>query len=150
VQADTAFACCDAGLHRQAGGDGSEAGSGELLLESLLACAGVTFNAVATATGATFRPVQLVVEHEGDFRNTLGLDKAVPLGITDIRLRFDEDSDPADEPLSTLRHNAAPRKASLHGRQRHQFDHLRAGAALRVRRWAFVDSLGIHARRLRH
>ena len=101
----TAFACCDAVLNHQAGDDGSEAGSGELLLESLLACAGVTFNAVATATGATFRPVQVVVEDEGDCRNTLGLDKAVPLSITDIRLRFGENSDATNEQLPTLRYS---------------------------------------------
>ena len=76
MHVDTAFACYDAGLHQQAGGDGSEVCSGELLLESLVACAGVTFNVVATATGVTFRSVQLVVEDEGDFRGTLGLAKA--------------------------------------------------------------------------
>jgi len=150
VHGDTAFACCGAGLHQQAGGDGCEVCSGELQLESLLACASATFHAVATATGATFRSVQVLVEGAGDFRSTLGLDKAVPVGITDIRLRFDEDSDPTDEQLSTRRYSTASCKASLHGGQRHQFDHLRAGAALRMRRWAFVDSLGIHARRLGH
>ena len=102
VRIDTPFARYDAGLHQKAGGDGSEACSGDLLLESLVACAGVTFNVVATALGVSFRSVQVVVEGEGDFRGTLGLAKDVPVGITDIRLRFDVDSDAPDEQLATL------------------------------------------------
>jgi hypothetical protein len=72
VHIATAFARYDAGLHEKAGGDGTEACSGDLLLESLVACAGVTFNVVATAVGVPFRSVQVVVEGEGDFRGTLG------------------------------------------------------------------------------
>jgi uncharacterized OsmC-like protein len=102
VRIDTAFARYDAGLHEKAGGDGSEACSGDLLLESLVACAGVTFNVVATAMGVAFRSVQVVVEGEGDFRGTLGLAKDVPVGITDIRLRFEVDSNAGDEQLATL------------------------------------------------
>ena len=102
VRIETAFARYDAGLHEKAGGDGSEACSGDLLLESLVACAGVTFNVVATAMGIGFRSARVVVEGEGDFRGTLGLAKDVPVGITDIRLRFEVDSDASDEQLATL------------------------------------------------
>jgi uncharacterized OsmC-like protein len=102
VHVETAFARYDAGLHEKAGGDGSEACSGDLLLESLVACAGVTFNVVATAMGVSFRSACVVVEGEGDFRGTLGLAKEVPVGITDIALRFEVDSDAGDEQLATL------------------------------------------------
>jgi len=102
VRVETAFARYDAGLHEKAGGDGTEACSGDLLLESLVACAGVTFNVVATALGIAFRSVHVVVEGEGDFRGTLGLAKDVPVGITDIRLRFEIDSDAGDEQLAAL------------------------------------------------
>ena len=102
VRVETPFARFDAGLHEKAGGSGAEACSGDLLLESLVACAGVTFNVVATAMGVTFRSAQVVVEGEGDFRGTLGLAKDVPVGITDIRLRFEVDTDAGDEQLATL------------------------------------------------
>lgn len=102
VRIETRFARFDAGLHEKAGGDGTEACSGDLLLESLVACAGVTFNVVATAMGIAFRSARVVVEGEGDFRGTLGLAKEVPVGITDIRLRFEIDSDASDEQLATL------------------------------------------------
>jgi uncharacterized OsmC-like protein len=102
VVVDTAFAHYDAGLHEKAGGTGTEACSGDLLLESMVACAGVTFNVVATAMGIGFRSAQVLVEGEGDFRGTLGLAKEVPVGITDIRMRFEVDSDATDEQLATL------------------------------------------------
>ena len=102
VRIGTAFARYDAGLHEKAGGSGTEACSGDLLLESLVACAGVTFNVVATAMGIGFRSAQVVVEGEGDFRGTLGLVKDVPVGITDIRLRFEIDTDAGDEQLAAL------------------------------------------------
>jgi uncharacterized OsmC-like protein len=102
VRVETAFARYDAGLHEKAGGDGTEACSGDLLLESLVACAGVTFNVVATAMGVAFRSARVVVEGEGDFRGTLGLAKEVPVGISDIRLRFEVDTDAGDEQLATL------------------------------------------------
>jgi uncharacterized OsmC-like protein len=102
VRIETRFARFDAGLHEKAGGDGSEACSGDLLLESLVACAGVTLNVVATAMGVGFRSARVVVEGEGDFRGTLGLAKDVPVGITDIRLRFEIDSDASDAQLETL------------------------------------------------
>ncbi len=102
VRIDTAFARYDAGLHEKAGGSGTEACSGDLLLESLVACAGVTFNVVATALGIRFRSARVVVEGEGDFRGTLGLAKDVPVGLADIRLRFEVDTDAGDEQLATL------------------------------------------------
>jgi uncharacterized OsmC-like protein len=102
VRIETAHARYDAGLHEKAGGDGSEACSGDLLLESLVACAGVTFNVVATAMGIGFRSARVVVEGEGDFRGTLGLAKDVAVGITDIRLRFEIETDASDEQLATL------------------------------------------------
>ena len=102
VHVHTAFASYDAGLHEKAGGSGTEACSGDLLLESLVACAGVTLNVVATALGIGFRSAQVVVEGEGDFRGTLGLAKDIPVGITDIRLRFHIDTDASDEQLATL------------------------------------------------
>lgn len=99
---ETRFARFDAGLHPAAGGDGTEACSGDMLLEALVACAGVTFNAVATAMGISFRSATVIAEGEGDFRGTLGIDKAAPVGITDIRLRFEIDADASDEQLATL------------------------------------------------
>jgi uncharacterized OsmC-like protein len=102
VRIETAFAHYDAGLHEKAGGSGNEACSGDLLLESLVACAGVTFNVVATAMGVGFRSAQVMVEGEGDFRGTLGLVKDVSVGVTDIRLRFEIDTDAGDEQLATL------------------------------------------------
>lgn len=102
VRIETTFALYDAGLHEKAGGSGTEACSGDLLLESLAACAGVTFNVVATAMGVGFRSARVVVEGEGDFRGTLGLAKDVPVGIHDIRLRFEIDSDADDAQLATL------------------------------------------------
>ena len=102
VHIETRFARFDAGLHPAAGGDGSEACSGDLLLESLVACAGVTFNVVATAMSIPFRSAKVIVEGEGDFRGTLGVAKDVPVGITAIRLRFEIDSPASDEQLATL------------------------------------------------
>lgn len=102
VHVETAFARYDAGLHEKAGGSGTEACSGDLLLESLVACAGVTFNVVATAMQVGFRSARVVVEGEGDFRGTLGVAKDAPVGITDIRMRFEVDTDATDEQLSAV------------------------------------------------
>ena len=99
---ETRFARIDAGLHPYAGGDGSEACSGDMLLEALIACAGVTFNAVATAMGIGFRSARVIAEGDGDFRGTLGVAKDAPVGITDIRLRFEIDSDATDDQLASL------------------------------------------------
>jgi uncharacterized OsmC-like protein len=91
-----------AGLHPAAGGDGNEACSGDLLLQSLVACAGVTFNVVATAMGIGFRSAEVIVEGDADFRGTLGIDKSVPVGVSHIRVRFEVDSDSSDAQLATL------------------------------------------------
>ena len=99
---ESRFGRIDAGLHPKAGGDGSEACSGDLLLQALVACAGVTFNVVATAMGVPFRSATVIVEGEGDFRGTLGVARDAPVGITDIRLRFEVDSPASDEQLATL------------------------------------------------
>jgi uncharacterized OsmC-like protein len=96
------YAQFDAGLHPAAGGDGSEACSGDMLLESLVACAGVTFNVVATAMGIPFRSARVIVEGNCDFRGTLGVSREVPVGITEISLRFEIDSPATDEQLATL------------------------------------------------
>lgn len=82
-----------AGLHEAAGGDGSKACSGDMLLEALVACAGVTLAAVATAMGVTIRKGSISAEGIWDARGTLAIDKTVPIGVTDINLRFDLDTD---------------------------------------------------------
>jgi uncharacterized OsmC-like protein len=98
---ETRLGRIDAGLHPGAGGDGSDACSGDMLLESLVACAGVTFNLVATAMGIPFRSARVIVEGDGDFRGALGIAKDVPVGVTDIRVRFEVDSPASDEQLAT-------------------------------------------------
>jgi uncharacterized OsmC-like protein len=89
------------GLHPATGGDGLSACSGDMLLEALVACAGVTLNAVATAIGVVVRGA---VQAEGDldFRGTLGVVKDAPVGFQRIRLSFDLDTDASEEELSTL------------------------------------------------
>ena len=82
-----------AGLHPAAGGDGTLACSGDMLLEALAACAGVTLRAVATAMGIAIRGGRVVVEGSWDARGTLGVDRTAPVGITDITLRFELDTD---------------------------------------------------------
>lgn len=87
-----------AGLHPSTGGDGSEACSADMLLEALVACAGVTLRAVATAMEIPIRGATVSAEGHFDARGTLGIDKAAPVGLTDIALRFDIDTDaPADK-----------------------------------------------------
>jgi uncharacterized OsmC-like protein len=92
---DTGRALVEAGLHPATGGDGSQACSGDMLLEALVACAGVTLTAVATAIGVTLRRATISAEGDLDFRGTLGVAKEAPVGFRDIRLRFDLDT-PAD------------------------------------------------------
>ena len=82
-----------AGLHPAAGGAGELACSADMLLEALVACAGVTLRAVATSMGLAVRGGQIVAEGFWDARGTLGVDKAVPVGITEIALRFELDTD---------------------------------------------------------
>ena len=99
---ETGKALVEAGLHPATGGDGQLACSGNMLLEALVACAGVTLRAVATALGIEVRSGRVYAEGDLDFRGTLGLDKAVPVGFKAIRLRFDVDSDAGPEQLETL------------------------------------------------
>lgn len=91
-----------AGLHPATGGDGLSACSGDMLLEALVACAGVTLNAVATALGIELRDATLDAEGDLDFRGTLGLSKEVPVGFQNIRLHIDLDTDASEEQLATL------------------------------------------------
>ncbi|MGF1628718.1 MAG: OsmC family protein [Kiloniellaceae bacterium] len=98
----TGRALVEAGLHPATGGTGMQACSGDMLLEALVACAGVTLNAVATALDLKVRDARVKAEGELDFRGTLGVDKAAPVGFRDIRLSFDIDGDLSDEELATL------------------------------------------------
>ncbi len=98
----TSKALVEAGLHPATGGDGSAACSGDMLLEALAACAGVTLNAVATAIGVELRGAKVRAEGELDFRGTLGVAKEAPVGFRDIRLHFDLDTDADTEQLATL------------------------------------------------
>ncbi len=98
----TAGALVEAGLHPKAGGDGSFACSGDMLLESLVACAGVTLQAVATALGIPLSKGAVTAEGDLDFRGTLGVEKGAPVGFSDIRLRFDLESDAEPEALDRL------------------------------------------------
>lgn len=92
-----------AGLHPVAGGTGAQACSGDMLLEALVACAGVTLKAVATSMGITLdERSRIRAEGEIDSRGTLGIDKAVPVGFQRIRLAFDLVSDAPAEQLATL------------------------------------------------
>lgn len=77
-----------AGLHRATGGDGADACSGDMLLEALAACAGVTLRSVAIAMGVELRDAEVVVEGHFDARGTLGVDKEVPVGLTDVSVTF--------------------------------------------------------------
>jgi uncharacterized OsmC-like protein len=98
----TARALVEAGLHPATGGDGRSACSGDMLLEALVACAGVTLRAVATALDIPVRGGRVNVEGDLDFRGTLGVSKEAPVGFQAIRLRFELDTDATDEQLATL------------------------------------------------
>lgn len=91
-----------AGLHRATGGDGSDACSGDMLLEALLACAGVTLRSVATAMRLDLRLVDLRAEASFDARGTLGLDTSVPVGITGARVVAEVETDADDQALTRL------------------------------------------------
>jgi uncharacterized OsmC-like protein len=99
---ETGRALVRAGLHRATGGDGLSLCSGDMLLEALVACAGVTLNAVATALGIALRSGRVTAEGDLDFRGTLGVDRAAPVGFSEIRLAFDIDSDATPEQLDSL------------------------------------------------
>jgi len=99
---DTARALVEAGLHPASGGSGQQACSGDMLLEALVACAGVTLKAVATALGIELRDAQVFAEGELGFRGTLGVAKDAPVGFRDIRLRFALDTDAPAESRAKL------------------------------------------------
>lgn len=99
---DTARAMVEAGLHPGTGGDGLQVCSGDMLLQALVACAGVTLAAVATALGIELRDARVHAEGDVDFRGTLGVDKQAPVGIEAIRLRFDLDTDADDQRIADL------------------------------------------------
>jgi uncharacterized OsmC-like protein len=91
-----------AGLHPATGGDGMLACSGDMLLQALVACAGVTLRAVATSIDFPLRGGSITAEGDLDFRGTLAVDKEVPVGFKDIRLRFDLDTDASADQMAQL------------------------------------------------
>jgi uncharacterized OsmC-like protein len=95
-------ALAEAGLHPASGGDGTLLCSGDMLLEALAACAGVTLRAVATSIDVPIRGGTVNVEGDLDFRGTLAVGKDAPVGFSAIRVRFDLDADATDEQLDTL------------------------------------------------
>ena len=98
----TGKALVEAGLHPATGGNGLSACSGDMLLESLVACAGVTLRAVATALEIPLRDATIRAEGDLDFRGTLAVSKEVPVGFQNIRLRFDLETDATEEQIATL------------------------------------------------
>lgn len=99
---ETGKALLEAGLHPATGGSGVAACSGDMLLEALAACAGVTLGAVATALGVAIAGGSVQVEGDLDFRGTLGVAKDAPVGFRDVRLHFELDSDATPEQLAKL------------------------------------------------
>lgn len=99
---DSGKAIAEAGLHPATGGSGLSACSGDMLLEALVACAGVTCGAVATALGIELRDAIVRAEGDLDFRGTLGVDKTAPVGFGQIRLQFEFETDASEEQLATL------------------------------------------------
>lgn len=99
---ETGRAIVEAGLHPATGGDGMLACSGDMLLEALIACAGVTLRAVSTAIGVEIKNGTLKAEGDLDFRGTLGVSKEAPVGFTNIRLTFLLDTDATPEEIQTL------------------------------------------------
>ena len=99
---DTGRAIAEAGLHPASGGDGSQLCSGDMLLEALVACAGVTLQAVATSLGIEVESGTVRAEGELDFRGTLAVDREAPVGFSAIRLSFELETDADREQLDTL------------------------------------------------
>jgi uncharacterized OsmC-like protein len=99
---ETGRAILEAGLHPATGGTGMELCSGDMLLEALVACAGVTLKAVATALGVTLRRAEVMAEGDLDMRGTLGVAKDAPVGFRAIRLTFAIDSDASEEQRAAL------------------------------------------------
>ncbi len=98
----TGRALAEAGLHPATGGDGTLLCSGDMLLEALVGCAGVTLRAVATSLGIAVRGGRVVAEGDLDFRGTMAVDRDAPVGFAAIRLAFELDSDATPEQLDTL------------------------------------------------
>ena len=99
---ETGRALAVAGLHPATGGSGLELCSGDMLLEALVACAGVTLKAVSTALAIPLKSGTVSAEGDLDFRGTLGVDKEAPVGFRQIRLRFDVETDVPQEKLDQL------------------------------------------------
>ena len=99
---ETGRALAAAGLHPASGGSGAELCSGDMLLEALVACAGVTLKAVATSIGVELRSGRVLAEGDLDFRGTLGVARDAPVGFARIRLRFELDTDAPEAQLDTL------------------------------------------------
>jgi uncharacterized OsmC-like protein len=99
---ETGKALVEAGLHPATGGDGLAVCSGDMLLEALAACAGVTLKAVATAIGVDLSDATISAEGDLDFRGTLGVSKEAPVGFSNIRLKFDVVGDIDEQQLATL------------------------------------------------
>src|SRR3984893_16017456 len=99
---ETGYALIEAGLHPATGGSGLEACSGDMLLEALVACAGVTLKAVATALEFYLRGGQVRAEGDLDFRGTVGVERTAPVGFREIRLAFDLDTDEKPERIESL------------------------------------------------
>lgn len=99
---DTGAALVAAGLHPATGGNGLASCSGDMLLQALVACAGLTLGAVATALGIEARDAGITAEGDLDFRGTLGVSKEVPVGFREIRLRIWVDTDAPDEQIASL------------------------------------------------
>ena len=100
---ETGRAMAEAGLHPATGGTGMLACSGDMLLEALVACAGVTLQAVSTAIGIEIRSGTIKAEGDLDFKGTLGVSKEVPVGFKNIRLYFDLDTGANDEEMASLK-----------------------------------------------
>jgi uncharacterized OsmC-like protein len=100
---ETGRALAEAGLHPYAGGDGTLLCSGDMLLEALVACAGVTLRAVSTSLGIAVRGGTVRAEGDLDFRGTLGVDRDAPVGFSAIRVSFELDADADESQLATLR-----------------------------------------------
>jgi uncharacterized OsmC-like protein len=99
---ETGRALIQAGLHPATGGDGLSLCSGDLLLEALVACAGVTLKAVATAIGINLKDGKIMAEGAIDFRGTLGVSKDAPVGFRNVKVTFTLDTDASEEQLASL------------------------------------------------
>jgi uncharacterized OsmC-like protein len=99
---ETGRALAVAGLHPASGGSGLELCSGDMLLEALVACAGVTLKSVATAIEVPLKTGNVIAEGDLDFRGTLGVDKEAPVGFAEIRLRFEVETDAPQDKLDLL------------------------------------------------